>query len=220
MSKTKLINRIAMVRSKKYFCKKYDADFFAAFKEKSNARLREILPAAPDIGDSVFVLNFNFCPCYIAWYKTLLELGQNNTEACENLWVMNENLMTMIPKAFRGLANKQSVDALYKKGRQHEKRSSDNTVHPYDWKIRNLKFSDNVVEYEIYECGMIKLCRDYDALGLFPAMCRMDYLMSHYLGSGFERTKTLGDGDDCCNCRLLVVGECEWAPEKGFDNRK
>ncbi|WP_315115539.1 hypothetical protein [uncultured Clostridium sp.] len=33
-------------------------------------------------------------------------------------------------------------------------------------------------------------------------------------------TKTLGDGDDCCNCRYIIGGSCEWSPEKGFVDRK
>jgi hypothetical protein len=93
-------------------------------------------------------------------------------------------------------------------------------MHPYDWKIRYRNINDKVFEIDIYECAMIKVCRDYDAMGLFPAMCRMDYLFSHYMGNGFERTRTLGDGDDCCNCRYILPGTCEWPSEKGFEDRK
>lgn len=38
---------------------------------------------------------------------------------------------------------------------------------------------------------------------------RMDYLTSHYSKSGFERTKTLGDGDEVCNNKFFINGECE-----------
>jgi hypothetical protein len=48
----------------------------------------------------------------------------------------------------------------------------------------------------------------------------MDYLFAHLMNNGFERTKTLGDGDDCCNCRYYLTGSCEWSPEKGFADRK
>jgi hypothetical protein len=40
------------------------------------------------------------------------------------------------------------------------------------------------------------------------------------MGNRFVRSKTLGDGDSCCNCHYDLVGECEWAPEKGFAERK
>jgi hypothetical protein len=48
----------------------------------------------------------------------------------------------------------------------------------------------------------------------------MDYLMANLMGNGFTRTKTLGDGDNCCNCSYSKVGYCEWSPEKGFIERK
>lgn len=35
-----------------------------------------------------------------------------------------------------------------------------------------------------------------------------------------ERTLTLGDGDEMCNNKFFIIGECEWNPEKGFDIRK
>lgn len=44
----------------------------------------------------------------------------------------------------------------------------------------------------------------------------MDYMYANIMGNGFERTKTLGDGDDCCNCRYFMKGDCEWSPQKGL----
>lgn len=55
---------------------------------------------------------------------------------------------------------------------------------------------------------------------MLPSICRMDYLTSHYLKNGFLRDKTLGDGDEMCNNKFYINGECEWAPEKGFGHRK
>lgn len=36
----------------------------------------------------------------------------------------------------------------------------------------------------------------------------------------FKRTKTLGDGDEFCNCHYEMKGSCECSPEKGFEHRK
>lgn len=47
--------------------------------------------------------------------------------------------------------------------------------------------------------------------------CGCNVNRNHY---GFERTKTLGDGDECCNCRYYIKGDCDWSPEKGFNDRK
>lgn len=55
-------------------------------------------------------------------------------------------------------------------------------------------------------------------IGTYP--CRLDYLMANIKGNKFERTKTLADGDDCCNCNMMGLGYTEWSPEKGFEQRK
>ena len=43
---------------------------------------------------------------------------------------------------------------------------------------------------------------------MLPGICAVDYIVAHYMGNGFSRTKTLGDGDDCCNCRYEIKGKC------------
>ena len=47
---------------------------------------------------------------------------------------------------------------------------------------------------------------DFHAEGMLPGICRMDYLFASRMKNGFERTKTLGDGDECCNCRYFSRG--------------
>ena len=92
---SKMLYNIAMHRSRGYFEKQYGQDFWRNFKAGSDARLAGILPNVPDIGESVFAFNYLFAPYYIAWYKTLLELGNAPQEADKNLWVMNERMKKM-----------------------------------------------------------------------------------------------------------------------------
>ena len=54
-----------------------------------------------------------------------------------------------------------------------------------------------------------KLAADFHSEGLLPEICRMDYMYANIMGNCFERTKTLGDGDDCCNCRYFMKGDCK-----------
>lgn len=35
----------------------------------------------------------------------------------------------------------------------------------------------------------MKLAKDFDLLGIVPTVCRVDYMLSNYMGVGFERTK-------------------------------
>lgn len=149
-----------------------------------------------------------------------MDLGLSSDEAGREIWAMNECLVTMIPRWLMPLSVKAYIGGFRKKAAEHAKKTRANALHPYDWKIAYREINENTFEIDITECAMLKLAKDFDVLGMYPAICRMDYLFSHYMGNGFERTKTLGDGDECCNCRYHIVGNCEWSPEKGFESRR
>lgn len=216
----KVIYYVTIFRSRKVLKSKYGKDFWESFKKLSREKLTAILLVMPDIGKSIFSFNYKFAPAYIAWYKTFLELGLAQQEAWENLWVMNEKMVTIIPKFLLHATGKRYIGGFRKKATAHIARQRCNEIHPYDWRISYREISKNTFEVDITECAMKKLAHDFDADGLLPGICRMDFLFSHLMGNGFERTKTLGDGDDCCNCRYHLVGSCDWSPEKGFIDRK
>lgn len=216
----KIIYAFVMLRSRKVLIKKYGKKFWKSFKKLSKEKLAAILPLTPDIGKSIFPLNYQFGPAYIAWYKTFIELGLQQKEAWETIWMMNEKMVTILPKFLRHLTGKSYINSFRKKAAAHVERQQKNELHPYDWRVIYREINSNTFELDITECGIIKLTHDFDADGLLPGICRMDYLLSHLMGNGFERTKTLGDGDDCCNCRYHIIGTCEWSPEKGFEGRR
>jgi hypothetical protein len=217
---TKTVYSLTMLRTKKVIIQKYGNVFWNEFKIRSKEHVTEILPQVTDIGSSIFAFNYEFCTAYIAWYKAFMELGLSSNEACIEIWMMNEKLVTIIPKWLVYMSVKAYIGGFRKKAVQHVQKQEAGNLHPYDWKLGYHEISDNTFELDITECGMLKLSQDFDAMGMYPMICRMDYLFSHYMGNGFERTKTLGDGDDCCSCRYSIIGSCEWSPEKGFENRK
>ncbi len=216
----KVIYSIAMLRSSKTLIRRYGNVFWNSFKKSSKDELLVILEHRPDIGKSIFSFNYKFGSAYIAWYKTFLELGLRQQEAWENIWVMNENLVTVIPNFLMHFTGKTYINGFRKKAAEHVERQLRNELNPYDWRVTYREISNNSFELDITECGIKKLAHDFDAEGLLPGICRMDYLFSHLMGNGFERTKTLGDGDACCNCHYQIVGTCEWSPEKGFQERR
>lgn len=209
-----------MIRSKGFITKKYGTEFWKEFKALSKEHLLSVLPHTPDIGNSLFSFNYKFGPPYIAWYKTFLELGLDQEECIQNIWEMNEKLVTSIPKPFLHASGIAYMSGFQKKAAAHIKRQENGSLHPYDWKINYRDIDKNSFEIDITECAMKKLAQDFKADGLLPGICRMDYLFSSFMGNGFYRTKTLGDGDDCCNCHYELKGKCEWAPDKGFESRK
>jgi hypothetical protein len=217
---SKFFYHLTMSRSRIYFEHKYGRDFWTRFKADSNARLDEIMPSVPDIGKSVFSFNYLFAPYYIAWYKTLLAMGNTALEADANLWAMNERMARTLPAFLLKIAGRIYLSSFSRKAASHEARQKAGLLHPYDWKIIYRHIDDNTYEIDITECAYVKLTNALDARGMLPGVCRMDYLFSHLMGNGFTRTKTLGDGDECCNCRYQLKGTCEWSPEKGFTDRK
>ncbi len=214
------IYRFGMLRSKgemkKRFGKEYTKDFYKA----ADRYFPDIAEKTPDIGNTAFAFNYAFTPAYIAWYKAACELNTDIKGIEQILWLMNEKIITTVPSFARKTFGKKCIKSLRKKALIHEKIIADGKIHPYDYIIECL--SDDVTQFEVNfkRCGMKTLAADFDALGIFPTVCRVDYMVGAYLGIGFERTKTLGDGDECCNCRYISGGKCEWNPEKGFEKRK
>ena len=54
--------------------------------------------------------------------------------------------------------------------------------------------------------------------GMLPGICSVDFMISHYMGNGFSRTKTLGAGDECCNCHYELQGTCPLHAPKGMNS--
>lgn len=209
-----------MLRSRWAMIRKYGKDFWNSFKRKSDSEFETISPLVPEIGESIFAFNYEFAAPYIAWYKALLGNGLSQQEASETIWLMNEKMVKTIPTFMLRLTGKRYMNGFRKEAAAHIERQQQNKLHPYDWKVAYREIDDNTFEVDITECALKKLAHHFNADGLLPGICRLDYLFSNLMEYGFERTKTLGDGDECCNNRFFFEGSCEWAPEKGFITRK
>ena len=53
------------------------------------------------------------------------------------------------------------------------------------------------------ECGVCKIAKQEDLMFLTPHMYIMDYPTIEYKGGKLIRTKTLGNGDDCCDFHVV-----------------
>jgi hypothetical protein len=216
-----VIFRIGSRAVKDDIIERHGRPFYKDFKAKAEREYRSILPQVPDIGDSIFRFNYAFTPAYIAWYRAFRAMGLDQDGAVGLIWKINEDMLRLIPSwLLKRYGAKVYLGGFRKKAPGHAAKSAQNDLPEYDYKIRFREIDGNTFEIDIYECGMKKLCEKLNALDLFPGICRIDYLVSHSMGCGFYRTKTLGDGDDCCDCRYEITGDCVWAPEKGFVDRK
>ncbi|MGM9923037.1 MAG: L-2-amino-thiazoline-4-carboxylic acid hydrolase [Bacillus sp. (in: firmicutes)] len=216
----KLMSALLLRINKKAFAQTYDKLFYNKFRKNVKRHLKEIIPEVPNIGDSIFKFSYLMGVFYIAWYKSFLELGLTSNQANQWIWTATENALKKIPNCLVPLAKKIYLGGMLKKAERHTQKSKHGQLPEYDWNIEYVKIDDNSFRLDTYECGIKKLCEKFGTEEMLPSMCRMDYLTAHYLRHDFKRDKTLGDGDNVCNNRFSFTGECEWAPEKGFEDRK
>jgi L-2-amino-thiazoline-4-carboxylic acid hydrolase len=199
----------------------YGDDFYKRFTKLSRQHLERMLPDVRDIGKSIFSFNYMFGPCYFAWYRALRDLGIEKQDALNLIWQINEDFVkTFSPALAPWFGKTMYLGGFRRKAVEAESRGKTGQLHQFDWRIEYLDIDRNTFAIHIYECGMLKLGEQLGYLELFPHVCRMDYLFAYYFHQSFKRSGTLADGEPCCDCWYQVPGQCEWAPEKGFIDRK
>jgi hypothetical protein len=135
-----------MLRSRKALKRKYGRDFWNSFRAQSKEKLKMILPLTPDIGKSIFSFNYQFGPPYIAWYKTFVELGLQQQEIWDDLWLMNEKMATAMPRFLLHMTGKVYFSSFRKKAVAHVERQQRDVLHPYDWKITYREVDANTMK--------------------------------------------------------------------------
>ena len=212
----KFIYRLTMCRSKGYIQKQYGKSFWKSFREHSDAVFRQVAAELPDIGDSIFSFNYAYAPSYVAWYRSMRQLGLDAGQADDLMWKMNEKMLLSVPKPFLHMAGKSYLNSFRKKAKQHLQRQGKPGFSEYDWLIDYRDIDANSFEIDIRRCGFITVAKKYGVEGMLPGICSVDYMVSHYMGNGFSRTKTLGDGDECCNCHYELTGKCPLRVPEGM----
>lgn len=212
----KFIYRLTMCRSKGYIQKQYGKSFWKSFREHSDAVFRQVAAELPDIGDSIFSFNYAHAPSYVAWYRSMRQLGLDAGQADDLMWKMNEKMLLSVPKPFLHMAGKSYLNSFRKKAKQHLQRQGKPGFSEYDWLIDYRDIDANSFEIDIRRCGFITVAKKYGVEGMLPGICSVDYMVSYYMGNGFSRTKTLGDGDECCNCHYELTGKCPLRAPEGM----
>jgi hypothetical protein len=211
---------VAGKASRKGLINRHGKEFYREFRSDAGKKFRGLLPGIEDIGDSIFKFNYLYIPAYFSWYDALRKrLGSE--EAMQEIWHINEDFVKFYPKwVMRAFAKKSYLGTFRKKAPVAELNGKQGKLHPLDWRVEYKDVDKHTFGVNIYECAFLKQAKRLGYMEMFPGVCRMDYLFSHYMDTTFVRTKTLGDGNDCCNCMYTFPGASEWAPEKGFEDRK
>lgn len=92
--------------------------------------------------------------------------------------------------------------------------------HPFDWTIDYYEIDNDNFSIDIKRCGFIAYTKKYGGEKMLPGICQVDYMISHYMNVGFSRTKTIGAGENLCDCKYNMCGSCDWDIEKMLKERK
>lgn len=183
---------------------------YPLFKQKADLYMKKYYPQIPEIGRTIFSNSYYFASCYFFYFPAFKDLGYSPEEAGKLIWKINESMVRAIPPFLRPLTGWYYTRQFRSMGPEASEKSKQGQLHPDDWKVTYTSLGRDSYEVDIYECFVVKMAKRFGQMDLFPFVCRMDYLFSHYFHQGFHRTRTLGDGDHECNCRWTIPGECDW----------
>lgn len=207
-------------RIRKDFIKRFDSEFYAAFCRQSQQSFKTLMPCIPDIGKSVFSLDYYFIICCFIWFDAFQKMGQSVADAALSIWFMIEEYLKSWPQSLLQFAGKNIYSGIHKRRAGRAVRmAQEGSLHSFDWKIQYQEFDKNTFQFDIYECGALKLAKKLELMELFPYVCRMDYLLSHYMGNEFKRKGTLADGDDCCDAWFKFPGYTPWPVKMDQEGR-
>jgi hypothetical protein len=78
---------------------------------------------------------------------------------------------------------------------------------PQGWDTEWVEVSSQAVAFNLHRCFYVDVLTEYGAAELTPFYCRLDDLIYEDVSPHvrWDRTKTLGRGDDCCDFRFTRV---------------
>jgi len=127
-------------------------------------------------------------------YNDIIQNGLNN-------FIKNNYFILKLKMKSIDYLSKKYKRKLYKRtewARENE------TKYPWNWQIRipeNQK--DSGIYFEFTQCGLCKLFFSENVPELTYIMCNTDYLTFAFCGYKLIRTKTLAQGNECCDFWIM-----------------
>lgn len=170
------------------------------FKKKVKSEYKSMLLRTPDIGGSSLEMNL-----YIAAFVFSLHKAEPSKITPE---IVNEMVTAVFDSPFIVKAHKNKKCTLFTDKVQDKKVkesiASQNSKYELDWKFHYEKGVDEF--YNTYtECGICKLGKRENCFEFVPCLCNMDERNYRNDGGQLHRTKTLAQGDDCCNFHVTKI---------------
>ncbi len=170
------------------------------YKRKVKKEFKEMLERTPDIGGTSLEKNL-----YIAAFVFSLHKADSERITPE---VVDAMVTAVFDSPFIVNVHKNKKCTLFTDKVQDEKvkesKASQNSKYELDWKFDYKKGVDEF--YNTYtECGICKLGKRENCFEFVPCLCNMDERNYRNEGGKLHRTKTLGNGDDCCDFHVTKI---------------
>lgn len=170
------------------------------FKKRVQKEYKAMLLRTPDIGGSSLEMNL-----YIAAFVFSLHEAQPDKITPS---VVDEMVTAVFDSPFIIKVHKNKKCTLFTDKVQDKKVKesieSQTSKYELDWKFRYEKGVDEF--YNTYtECGICKLGKRENCFEFVPCLCNMDERSYRNDGGELHRTKTLAQGDDCCNFHVTKI---------------
>ncbi len=201
-----------------YIIDTWGKEFYSRYYKIAKRKISALEDELPNDIAKEFDFFYKFIVVYVAIYYALEQLNIEKDQIEYAIWIMNELGLKKLPKRFiLGLYDKEKN---IKKLIKYQKMGEDGLLKDYDWKLKVQEDDDGSYHRIYYECGAYKLLKSKGYGYIFPCACRVDYLIANLGRIEFKRDKVIADGDSYCDSHVIGMGYTEWAPEKGFINRK
>lgn len=170
------------------------------YRKRVKREYRAMLLRTPDIGGSSLEMNL-----YIAAFVFSLHKAEPEKITPD---IVNEMVTAVFDSPFMIKAHKNKKCTLFTDKVQDKKlaesRASQNSPYELDWKFQYRKGNNEF--YNTYtECGICKLGIREKCFEFVPCLCNMDERNYRNEGGKLHRTKTLAQGDDCCDFHVTKL---------------
>ena len=170
------------------------------YKRSVKREYKEMLLRTPDIGGSSLEMNL-----YIAAFVFSLHKAEPDRITPE---VVDEMVTAVFDSPFMVKAHENKKCTLFTDNVQDKKVqesiASQTSKYELDWKFHYEKGVDEF--YNTYtECGICKLDKRENCFEFVLCLCNMDERNYRNEGGQLQRTKTLGQGDECCDFHVTLI---------------
>jgi hypothetical protein len=172
----------------------------ADYRKKVKKEFKAMLLRTPDIGGNSLESNL-----YIAAFVFSLHKAEPDRITPE---VVDKMVTAVFDSPFIVKVHKNKKCTLFTDKVQdkhiRESKASQNSKYELDWRFDYQKGVDEF--YNTYtECGICKLGKRENCFEFVPCLCNMDERNYRNEGGRLHRTKTLANGDECCDFHVTKI---------------